>query len=314
MARKTATTESPARAPRKANRAFQGNHNKASAWQKPTTGRQTAKTARPARPNPFDDIARQVIAEQEARDRAAGREDLTPTVAMSLDPATAKRSGTSRTATKPTTPARPAKPTAPTKPARPTKVQGNRTIFKGRPTSNPETIAARAKQLGLRVRTDANIDAIAARLRATPDAVSAWLATRNAAPPTTTARSLTKAPAKPTTAKAPSVDLQQNWEGPVPKDIPELKGASLVVRYEVRPDDGTVWATLQQVVGPDGKVMPDFWRLPLDYRPKRETLGNGRKLVLKDRTIAGLQTWLVKQGLTTPEDITDYRGFHNGGK
>jgi hypothetical protein len=314
MARKTATTESPARAPRKANRAFQGNHNKASAWQKPTTGRQTAKTARPARPNPFDDIARQVIAEQEARDRAAGREDLTPTVAMSLDPATAKRSGTSRTATKPTTPARPAKPTAPTKPARPTKVQGNRTIFKGRPTSNPETIAARAKQLGLRVRTDANIDAIAARLRATPDAVSAWLATRNAAPATTTARSLTKAPAKPTTAKAPSVDLQQNWEGPVPKDIPELKGASLVVRYEVRPDDGTVWATLQQVVGPDGKVMPDFWRLPLDYRPKRETLGNGRKLVLKDRTIAGLQTWLVKQGLTTPEDITDYRGFHNGGK
>jgi hypothetical protein len=309
MARKTATTESPARAPRKANRAFQGNPR-----QKPATGRQTAKTARPARPNPFDDIARQVIAEQEARDRAAGREDLTPTVAMSLDPATAKRSGTSRTATKPATPARPAKPTAPTKPARPTKVQGNRTIFKGRPTSNPETIAARAKQLGLRVRTDANIDAIAARLRATPDAVSAWLATRNAAPPTTTARSLTKAPAKPTTAKARSVDLQQNWEGPVPKDIPELKGASLVVRYEVRPDDGTVWATLQQVVGPDGKVMPDFWRLPLDYRPKRETLGNGRKLVLKDRTIAGLQIWLVKQGLTTPEDITDYRGFHNGRK
>ena len=176
--------------------------------------------------------------------------------------------------------------------------------FKGRPTSNPETIAARAKQLGLRVRADADIDAIAARLQATPGAVSAWLATRNGAPPTTKARSVTKAPAKPTTATAPCVDLQQNWEGPVPKDMPELKGASLVVRYEARPDDGTVWATLRQVVGPDGKVMPDFWRLPLDYRPKRETLGNGRKLVLKDRTIAGLQTWLVKQGLTTPEDIT----------
>jgi hypothetical protein len=42
----------------------------------------------------------------------------------------------------------------------------------------------------------------------------------------------------------------------------------------------------------------------LDYRPKRETLGNGRKLVLKDRTTAGLQTWLIKQGLTTPENIT----------
>jgi hypothetical protein len=296
MARKTATTESPARAPRKANRASQGNQ-KASARRKPATGRQTAKTARPARPNPFDDIARQVIADQEARDRAAGRDDLTPTLATSIDQAKAKakRSGTSRTATKPTTPARPAKPTAATKPARPTKVQGIRTTFKGRPTSNPETIAARAKQLGLRVRADADIDAIAARLRATPDAVSAWLATRNGAPPTTTARSLTKAPAKPTTARAPSVDLQRVWEGPVPKDMPELKGASLVVRYEVRPDDGTVWATLQQVVGPDGKVMPEFWRLPLDFRPKRETLGNGRKLVLKDRTIAGLQTWLIKK-------------------
>jgi hypothetical protein len=41
--------------------------------------------------------------------------------------------------------------------------------------------------------------------------------------------------------------------------------------------------------------------LPLDYRPKRQTLGNGRKLVLKDRTTAGLQTWLSKQGLTTPK-------------
>ena len=71
----------------------------------------------------------------------------------------------------------------------------------------------------------------------------------------------TTAKAKAAT-KAPSVDLQHVWEGPVPKDIPELKGASLVVRYEVRPDDGTVWATLHQVLGPDGKVMPDFWRLP----------------------------------------------------
>jgi hypothetical protein len=303
MAHKTATTASPARAPRKANRPSQGNQ-KTSARQKPATGRQPAKTARPARPNPFDDIARQVIADQEARDRAAGRDDLTPTVATSIDQATAKRSGTTQTATKPMTPARPAKPTAPTTPAHPTKVQRTRTTFKGRPTSNPETIAARAKQLRLRVRADADLDAIAARLRATSDGVSAWLATRNGTAPTTTARSVTKAPAKPTTAKAPSVDLRQSWEGPVPKDIPELKGASLVVRYEVRPDDGTVWTTLQQVVGPDGKVLPDFWRLPLDYRPKRETLGNGRKLVLKDRTIAGLQTWLLKHGLTTPQDIT----------
>ena len=195
MARKTATTQSPARAPEKADRESQGNQ-KASTRQKPATGRQPAKTARPARPNPFDDIARQVIAEQEARDRAAGRDDLTPTSATSTDPATVKRSGTSRTATKPTTPARPAKPTAPTKPARPTTAQGNRTIFKGRPTSNPETIAARSKQLGLRVPADADIEAIAARLRATPDAVSAWLATRSGAPTKPPAKATTKQPAK----------------------------------------------------------------------------------------------------------------------
>ena len=188
-------------------------------------------------------------------------------------------------------------PAKPAKPTQPTKVQANRNgvTFGGRPTTKVETVAARAKEAGLRIRADADVDAIATRLRATPDAVSAWLATRKGAPTTAKAKSATK---------APSVDLQHVWEGPVPKDIPELKGASLVVRYEVRPDDGTVWATLHQVLGPDGRVMPDFWRLPLDYRPKRETRGNGRKLVLKDRTTAGLQTWLIKQGLTTPEDIT----------
>jgi hypothetical protein len=42
----------------------------------------------------------------------------------------------------------------------------------------------------------------------------------------------------------------------------------------------------------------------LDYRPTQQVQGNGRKVVLKDRTIAGLQTWLIKQGLTTPEDVT----------
>jgi hypothetical protein len=214
-----------------------------------------------------------VIADQEAKDREAGRDDLIPTLAKSVD--RAKGSRTSQAATKP--------------------AKRNGVTFSGRPTTKVETVAARAKEAGLRIRADADVDAIATRLRATPDAVSAWLATRKGAP--------TTAKAKPTT-KAPSVDLQHVWEGPVPKDIPELKGANLVVRYEVRPDDGTVWATLHQVLGPDGKVMPDFWRLPLDYRPKRETLGNGRKLVLKDRTTTGLQTWLIKQGLTTPENIT----------
>jgi hypothetical protein len=58
------------------------------------------------------------------------------------------------------------------------------------------------------------------------------------------------------------------------------------------------------VLGADGKVLEDFWRLPLDYRPTQAVQGNGRKVVLKDRTIAGLQTWLIKRGLTTPEGIT----------
>jgi hypothetical protein len=278
--RQKATAETPTRASRKPVRRS-GSAQGGNRAPKPARGRQTAKTTSPTKPNPFDVIARQVIADQEAKDREAGRNDLIPTLAKSVDRAKEKRSRTSQAATKPAMPAKPAK--------------RNGVTFSGRPTTNIEMVAARAREAGLRIRADADVDAIATRLRATPDAVSAWLATRKGAP--------TTAKAKPTT-KAPSVDLQHVWEGPVPKDIPELKGASLVVRYDVRPDDGTVWATLHQVLGPDGKVMPDFWRLPLDYRPKRETLGNGRKLVLKDRTTAGLQTWLIKQGLTTPEDIT----------
>jgi hypothetical protein len=270
--RQKATAETPTRASRKPVRRS-GSAQGGNRAPKPARGRRTAKTTGPTKPNPFDDIARQVIADQEAKDREAGRDDLIPTLAKSVD--RAKGSRTSQAATKP--------------------AKRNGVTFSGRPTTKVETVAARAKEAGLRIRADADVDAIATRLRATPDAVSAWLATRKGAP--------TTAKAKPTT-KAPSVDLQHVWEGPVPKDIPELKGANLVVRYEVRPDDGTVWATLHQVLGPDGKVMPDFWRLPLDYRPKRETLGNGRKLVLKDRTTTGLQTWLIKQGLTTPENIT----------
>ena len=294
--RQTATAETPTRASRKPVRraaSAQGG-NRAP---KPARGRQTAKTTGPTKPNPFDDIVRQVIADQEAKDREAGRDDLIPTLAKSVDRAKGKRSRTSQAATKPAKPVRPAVTAKPAKPTKPTKAHATRNgvTFSGRPTTKVETVAARAKEAGLKIRADADVDAIATRLRATPDAVSAWLATRKRAPTTAKAKSATK---------VPSVDLQHVWKGPVPKDIPELKGASLVVRYEVRPDDGTVWATLHQVLGPDGKVMSDFWRLPLDYRPKRETLGNGRKLVLKDRTTAGLQTWLIKQGLTTPENIT----------
>jgi hypothetical protein len=273
----------------------------ASARQKARKGREAASKATTAKPNPFDDIARQVNADQEAKDRAAGRDDLTPAVATSVGQATAKPSGTRRAATRPATPARPAKPT------RPTKVQavGNGVTFGGRPTTKVETVAARVKQAGLRIRADADVEAIAARLRATPAAVSAWLATRNGAPTKPQAKVTTKQPA---TAKAkpmkpdqaPTITLGHLWGDKKPD---WLHRCTLVTRYEVRPD-GAVWSTLEQVLGPDGEVVEDFWRLPLDFRPTRQVTGNGRKLVLKDRTIAGLQTWLIRAGLTTPEDST----------
>jgi hypothetical protein len=305
------TQKKPARAPRKPARASEpvkgGNRTR-----KPATGRQ-AKTLN--KPNPFDDIARQVIADQEAKDREAGQDDLIPALAKSVDQAKAKRSGTSRAATKPAKPARPTKPATPAKlatpakPTRPTKVQanGNGVAFSGRPTTKVETVSARVKQLGLRVRADADVDVIAARLRATPDAVSAWLATRNGAPTKTPTKATTKQPAKAAAKpkqvkpdKAPTITLGHVWDDKKPD---WLYRCTLVTRYEVHPD-GSVWSTLHQVLGPDGKVLEDFWRLPLDFRPTQEVQGNGRKVVLKGRTIAGLQTWLVKQGLTTPEDIT----------
>jgi hypothetical protein len=248
-----------------------------------------------------------VNADQEAKDRQAGRDDLTPAVAKSVDQATARPSGTSRTATKPATPARPAKPT------RPTMVQatGNGVTFGGRPTTKVETVAARVKQAGLRIRADADVAAIAARLRATPAAVSGWLATRSGAPTKPQAKARTKQPAtarakpkpkpKPMNPdRAPTITLGHLWGDKKPD---WLYRRTLVTRYEVRPD-GTVWSTLDQVLGPDGTVVEDFWRLPLDFRPTQEVKRNGRKLVLKNRTIAGLQTWLIRAGLTTPEDIT----------
>src|SRR4029453_15968609 len=162
--RQTATTPTPARAPRKPAGSSRGNQPASGRRrQKARNGREAASKATTAKPNPFDDIARQVNADQEAKDRVAGRDDLTPTVATSVDQAKAKRSGTSRTANKPATPTRPAKIQA----------SGNGVTFSGRPTTKVETVAARVKKAGLRIRADADIDAIAARLRATPAAVSA---------------------------------------------------------------------------------------------------------------------------------------------
>jgi hypothetical protein len=270
----------------------------ASGRQKASKGREAASTATTAKPNPFDDIARQVNADQQAKDRQAGRDDLTPAAATSVDQATAKPSGTSRAATKPATPG---------KPTRPTKVQANRNgvTFSGRPTTKVETVAARAKKARLRIRADVDVDVIAARLRATPAAVSAWLATRNRAPIKPQTKATTKQPAKAKAKqvkpdKAATITLTHVWSDRKPD---WLYRCTLVTRYEVRPD-GTVWSTLDQVLDPDGKVVEDFWRLPLDFRPTQQVRGNGRKLLLKDRTIAGLQTWLIRAGLTTPEDLT----------
>jgi hypothetical protein len=81
-----------------------------------------------------------------------------------------------------------------------------------------ETVAARAKQAGLRIRADADVDAIAARLRATYNAVSAWLATRSGAPTKPQAKATTKQPAKARAEpkqmkpdKAPTITLGHLW-------------------------------------------------------------------------------------------------------
>jgi hypothetical protein len=299
--RQTATTATPARAPRKPAGRSKAKGIQPASGRKARHGREAVSKASTAKPNLFDDIARQVNANQEAKDRAAGRDDLTPAVAKSVDRAKVKPSGTSRAATKLATPARPVKP------PRATKVQASRNgvTFGGRPTTKVEVVAARVKKAGLRIRADADVEAIAARLRATPAAVSAWLATRNRAPTKpqvkVTAKQPPKAKAKPMKPdKAPTITLGHLWGDKKPD---WLYRCTLVTRYEVRPD-GTVWSTLDQVLGPDGQVVEDFWHLPLDYRPTQQVTGNGRKLVLKDRTIAGLQTWLIRAGLTTPEDIT----------
>jgi hypothetical protein len=241
-----------------------------------------------AKPNPFDDIARQVNADLEAKDQEAGRDDLTPALGRSVDQAKPKRA-----ATKPAEPARPAKVQA---------LGNDKMAFGGRLVSNPAKVAERVKQLGLRVRSDADVDAIAARLRATPSAVSAWLEARNGKQPAKAqdrAKSKQQQPKQGKPAKVPTITLTHVWTDKKPD---WLYRCMLVTRYELRPD-GTVWSTLDQVLGSAGKVLEDFWRLPLDYRPTQAVQGNGRKVVLKDRTIAGLHTWLIKQGLTTPEDI-----------
>src|SRR5215217_554989 len=102
--RPTATTATPTGAPSKSAGKSTGGRS-ASGPQQARNGRESASklTAAKAKPNPFDDIARQVNADREAKDREAGREDLTPALARSVDQAKTRRA-----ATKPARPARPA--------------------------------------------------------------------------------------------------------------------------------------------------------------------------------------------------------------
>jgi hypothetical protein len=195
------------------------------------------------------------------------------------------------------------------------KATGNGKTFAGRPTNNPATVAARAKEAGLRVRKDADIAAVASRLRATESAVSAWLDSRDGSKSANAASQAKSAPtAKATTANAKSttttakpkheakapaklaVTLRHPW---VDREPDYLRGHVLRFTYTVDPNTGHVTSQLHAIEGPDGNVLPDRGRdLPLDFRPAVETLGNGRKVVLRDRTIAGLTAWLQTQGLT----------------
>jgi hypothetical protein len=310
MARKTTTTipPKPTRTPRKAVKASpvvqDGNGRP-----KGTTARQRAsKDGAKGKANRFDDLARAAAA-------GAGTADLTAQLQQSLDQAKAKPKDSPKETARDVVQrahrtvieaddakAKPAK-AAP-------KATSNGKTFKGRPTSNVDTIAQRAKDIGLRVRRDADIDTIAARLRATPDAVRAWMDTRKGASASDSrGQAKPKAPAKPAKATAPakpakpkatpklSVRLKHTWADREP-DF--LRGCTLVVDYRVDPDDGHVWSQLRAIEGPDGKALPDRGRdLPIDFRPQREVMGNGRKVVLKDRTIAGLEGWLVAQGLAS---------------
>jgi hypothetical protein len=305
------TQKKPDRAPRKPSRAS-GSAQGGTTARKPATGRRTARTTGPTKPNPFDDIARQVNADQEAKDREAGRDVLTPALAKSVDQAKAKRA-----AIKPAKPARPAKPAAPAKsakpstparpakPTRPAKVQvtGNGKTFAGRPVTDPAKVAARVKETGLRLRADADVDAIAARLRATPDAVSAWLEARNgkqSAKVTTTKQTTAKANDKPKSEWVTGITLQHAWTERIPD---YLKSRTLVIRYQVKAD-GTVWSTLTQLREADGSLVPHFKDYPLDYRPTQERDGRNRPVILKgDLEGPALKEWLLKQGIASPRDI-----------
>lgn len=309
------TTAQTTRKPRKPARASTGDSGTTTPQTAPTGRRRASTKTKPtASSNRFDGIASAVAKGDDdlARQLSAsiGKEKAKPAISRRAARKVGKELATERQAT-----ARQAKPkptapdngkTAPAPKATAPKATGNGVAFKGRPTTKVETVGARVKQAGLRVRATADVDQLAARLRATPEAVRAWLDSRNgsapAAPKATTkapAKSTDKAPAtaKPKEPKAPTITVGHAFEGPPPKSIPELKGSTLVLKYTAL-DDGTVQSQLWTVKGSNGEPLPDFWQLPLDFRPTVETLGNGRKVHLKAPTKEALRDWLDAEGLT----------------
>jgi hypothetical protein len=302
--RQTATTETPARAPRKPVDRSKGNR-PVSGPQKARNRRESAsKATGPAKaPNKFDAVAMA---------SAKGDDDLARKLAASIS----ERPKTDR----PTDTKDKGKPKDNGKTDPKPKVTGTAgngrngaVVFKGRPTSNRDTIAARAKEAGLRVRKDADPADIATRLRATVEATAAWLEARNGSAKATD-KPKSKAPAKQQPAKVQpkqqpakhasewvtGITLQHAWAERTPD---YLKGRTLVIRYQVK-SDGTVWATLTQLREADGSLVPNFKDYPLDYRPTQERDGRNRPVILKgDLEGPALQEWLLKQRLASPRDI-----------
>jgi hypothetical protein len=249
-----------------------------------------AKTTAKGKANVFDDIARAT---------AAGDDDLARKLQASISDAKAKRGPKSANAASAKSDGKvDAKPKGRPKSASAAS-PAPKSAFAGRPVSDSAKVQARVKQLGLRPRANVDIDALAVQLRATPDAVTAWLAARDGSAPSakaTTAKPAPKAKAKPNAPAKLAVTLRHPW---VDREPDYLRHCTLVVDYRVDADDGHVTMQIRAIEGPDGKVLPDRGRdLPVDFRPVVQTLDNGRKIVLKDRTIAGLTAWLAKEGLT----------------
>jgi hypothetical protein len=301
MARKTTAPTQKATRPTRASKA-------PSTPQKSPTGRQRAsRDGAKGKANPFDTIAKMAadgattadLTAQLQASITAAKDDKTKPVVTKRQ---AKQVGHGLATERQQAKAKGGKPQSDGKvdaKAKPT------STYKGRPTSNVETIAQRAKESGLRVRASMDVADIAQRLRATDAAVSAWLDSRNGKPAPTAKATTAKAKSTTTTAKpkheakAPAklaVTLRHPW---VDREPDYLRGHVLRFTYTVDPNTGHVTSQLHAIEGPDGNVLPDRGRdLPLDFRPAVETLGNGRKVVLRDRTIAGLTAWLQTQGLT----------------